>query len=126
MGNSFQTQLAADAINVFAGTTDFGESITVATNNGSGGSSWTFVTNVLRVAPNAVTAETLGGLNKIQPELHVFLPFDAAGLKGVPSQPDRGGTWIIRLADVIGGTAKDHPIVEITSSDQGGWWVRVR
>lgn len=119
----FNAMLQADALNVFKGAADFGESITYKLQNNTEA---TYTTNVFRSPPQPIQ-DTAGQRtkNKFTAQLAVFIPYDPMGASGQAAIPIRGGDQIY-TSEQVGWPPQWFPIVEIMFSDVAGWFVKLR
>ena len=129
MSAAFQSQLQTDARQIFSGVNDFGETVVYGDKTGN---RYTFTANVFRQEPGIVSGTAHMGMpGKPVPKLAVFIPFDpnatsTGNTLGIKNPPDRGGKEWIQTSEVEGGPLQNFPVVEIITSDPGGWLVGLR
>jgi hypothetical protein len=120
----FESMLQQDAQNVFAGSGDFGEEITVWPD-GTLATAATFFAQVFRQVPEDVRLAARGGsAPKPAPTIEIFIPNDPTGVHGLAASPNRRLT-VVFVSEKMGDPAIQRTVTEIKSQDIGGWLVVV-
>lgn len=115
----FDDIVASDAANIFGSADMMPGTESVVLANATGGT----VTVTIQVFRNP-PAEIDDSRGNASGDIEVFLPVNSLGVFAF--NPTNLDAYTMSLPRYHGGTAKSHQIVEVKSSDPGGWMLRLR